>query len=451
MKRITIVGGGASGTLSALNLIQHANGQPVEINLVESRDRIGRGVAFGTSYDTHLLNVPAGKMGAYPDNIEHFHEWLTQAGHSYEASDFVPRRLFGEYLRHTLNDAIAASRPNVKFNMIDDHAVDLSVNDNSAEVILRSGEILPSDHVVLAFGNFSPPLPAVEDHSFAAQPLYFKDPWGSGLYEQVGTDDPIFIIGTGLSMVDVALHFHRAGHRGMIKAISTRGLLPEVHELGHSYPSFLEELRQLTRVTEITKRVRRHIAAAESNGSNWRAVIDSLRPATQQIWLDLPVGQKRSFKQHMSRYWNIARHRMPPEAAEVLKDMQADGQLEILKGRLRNIEHDGEVFKITFTEGGVEHTASARALVNCIGSESNFSRIDSQFVQNLFARGHIRNDELSFGIDATPDGSVVNKHGHPTGVIHTLGTALKGILWESTAVPEIRTQARQLSAKLLAA
>jgi hypothetical protein len=34
-------------------------------------------------------------------------------------------------------------------------------------------------------------------------------------------------------------------------------------------------------------------------------------------------------------------------------------------------------------------------------------------------------------------------------VISTLGTTMKGILWESTAMPEIRLQARRLALDLL--
>ena len=55
------------------------------------------------------------------------------------------------------------------------------------------------------------------------------------------------------------------------------------------------------------------------------------------------------------------------------------------------------------------------------------------------------------GLDASADGEIIGADGDPSGVIHTLGTALKGILWESTAIPEIRLQAHKLSLKLLAA
>ncbi len=58
---------------------------------------------------------------------------------------------------------------------------------------------------------------------------------------------------------------------------------------------------------------------------------------------------------------------------------------------------------------------------------------------------------LSLGIDASPDGGVVGKDGKHRGVVFTLGTALMGVPWESTAIPEIRTQASDLALKLLAA
>jgi uncharacterized NAD(P)/FAD-binding protein YdhS len=450
MKKITVIGGGASGTLLAINLLRNAGDTAVEINLVERRSKIGRGVAFGTTRESHLLNVPAGRMGAFPDAVDHFHKWLVENGHPYEPNDFVPRMIFGEYLRELFSDT-AESRPsNVSLNVIDDEAVDMSVNKDSAEVILRSGEILQSTHVVLAFGNFKPPHPSVADQSFLSSDKYFQDPWNSRLYETVKTDDSIFIVGTGLSMIDVALHLHKHNHQGNIYAISTRGQLPTVHELGHSYDSFSHELKPMTRITDILKAVRRHIKKAESGGSNWRAVIDSLRPVTQQLWLDLPIAEKRYFKQHLSRYWNVARHRMPADVAAILDEMKADGRLEILKGRLQTIDPDGEKFAITFATPDASRTIEADILVNCIGSESSFARIDSTFVKNLIARKHIRDDELSLGIDATPDGRVVGKTGRPSEVVFTLGTALKGILWESTAIPEIRTQARDLALKLLA-
>ena len=85
----------------------------------------------------------------------------------------------------------------------------------------------------------------------------------------------------------------------------------------------------------------------------------------------------------------------------------------------------------------------------CIGSESKFDQLDSALVKNLIAAGRIRCDDLRFGLDATPDGQLRDADGKPSELLYTLGTALKGILWESTAIPEIRVQARDLAQKLV--
>jgi uncharacterized NAD(P)/FAD-binding protein YdhS len=104
MKKITVIGSGATGTLLVVNLIKHAENKALEINLVEKKERIGRGVAYSTVKDFHLLNVPAAKMGAFPDDIEHFHRWLAEKNYAFKPNDFVPRRIYGEYLRELFSE-----------------------------------------------------------------------------------------------------------------------------------------------------------------------------------------------------------------------------------------------------------------------------------------------------------------------------------------------------------
>jgi uncharacterized NAD(P)/FAD-binding protein YdhS len=451
MNRITIIGGGASGTLLAINLLKQQSDVRLEINLVEKRTVIGGGVAFSTEEDVHLLNVPAAKMGAFADDVEHFYKWLQENEFSYGPSDFVPRRIFGRYLREQLDIARDSAAENAQLNLFDDEAIDITFDQGKAQVHLISGDMIYSEKVVLAFGNFLPPHPSVSDRSFTISGKYFQDPWNPEVFERIDSSDSVLIVGTGLSMADVTMQLNKLGHTGPINAISTRGLLPAVHKLGFTYPSFYEEIQGVTRITDILKTVRKHIAKAEADSSDWRAVIDSLRPVTQQIWLDLPLAEKRYFMQHLSRYWNVARHRMPPDAALVIDELRGMGQLRILKGRLQKIAvKDTGGFDIQYTLIEAEHHIHADAIVNCIGSESKFDQLDSRLVSNLMNKGHIRCDDLRFGLDSTSDGHLIASDGSPGSVLFTLGTALKGVLWESTAIPEIRSQADHLAQKLSA-
>src|SRR5688500_12373628 len=131
---------------------------------------------------------------------------------------------------------------------------------------------------------------------------------------------------------------------------------------------------------------------------------------------------------------------MPPQAAAVLDDLRDRGMLEVEKSRPRPSGPNGR-FAITSSSEGTAKHVTADVSLNCIGSECTLPRLRSPLVDNLIERGYIKGDPLNFGIDALPNGSVVGQNGQVNDVIYTLGTALKGTLWETTAIPEIRTQA----------
>jgi uncharacterized NAD(P)/FAD-binding protein YdhS len=70
-------------------------------------------------------------------------------------------------------------------------------------------------------------------------------------------------------------------------------------------------------------------------------------------------------------------------------------------------------------------------------------------VKNLIREGFARPDSLSIGLDALPTGEIIDKFGKINEKLYTIGTALKGVLWESTAMPEIRLQTKNLALRLL--
>ena len=54
------------------------------------------------------------------------------------------------------------------------------------------------------------------------------------------------------------------------------------------------------------------------------------------------------------------------------------------------------------------------------------------------------------GLDTDPDtGQLISANGTPVPEFFTLGPLRRGTLWESTAIPEIRSEARRLAAMLL--
>ena len=106
--RIAIVGGGASGVLVAVNLVRAMRHQ-AEIIIIERRSNLGRGLAYSTSDPSHLLNVRVANMSAFPNDPEHFLNWLKLIGPAFGIDHpahflFVPRSVYGAYLESLLDE-----------------------------------------------------------------------------------------------------------------------------------------------------------------------------------------------------------------------------------------------------------------------------------------------------------------------------------------------------------
>lgn len=433
----------------AINLIKQTaeTTQSLEINLIEKRGETARGVAYGTTKDFHLLNVPAAKMGAFPNDVNHFYNWLIANGYDYTPQSFVPRKIYGDYLCEVFRATVEAKAEKVQINVVHDEAVDVTIQNNLARVLLQNGESLISDKVVLAFGNFLPSDVRTVSDAYTKSSKYFQSPWRADIPAAIDKVEDILIIGTGLTGIDVILSLYHNRHRGKIYAVSTHGLLPTVHAPAEIYPSFQNEIETAQTIRQMLKIVRRHFAKAVANGNNWRAVIDSLRPFTQQTWLRLPLAEKRRFMRHLQRKWDVARHRMPPECFEIVQKLQAVKQLEILRGRIGEIDLvENEKFEVKF---GKNHQIKVDRIINCTGSQSNYAKIEMPLVKNLIRRGDIKPDALFAGLDSTPNGEIISQRGAISNTFYTLATAQKGILWECTAMPDIRNQAENLAFTLL--
>jgi uncharacterized NAD(P)/FAD-binding protein YdhS len=252
-------------------------------------------------------------------------------------------------------------------------------------------------------------------------------------------------------MVDLLVGLYRRGHAGRIVSISRRGILPLAHKGFEPYPSFYVEIKDSTCLLEIFRSVRRHLDEADRRGIDLRSVIDSLRPDTQALWLALPEAEKRRFLRHVFRYWEIIRSRIPPESDLIIQQLRASGQMEIIPGRIRDMVENETGIEVHYSspEGIREEVVKASLVINCIGPESDIERVEHPLVKNLLRRGLIRPGPARLGIDAHPQGAVIGRQGDTSQVLYTLGSMMKGVLWEVIAVPDIRLQAEQLAGLLL--
>jgi uncharacterized NAD(P)/FAD-binding protein YdhS len=437
---VAIIGGGVSGALTAINLLTKTN---FKVKLVE-KAQVCEGVAYSTKQACHYLNVPVGKMSIFSDVPDHFYQWLHNNDFQYDKKDFVSRQIYSKYFSDVFDKVAAPHIETGRLELVQDEVEDLILKKDGVEICLKSESSFFCNKVVLALGNLSPANIPLTDMEYTTSPYYIQNPWNK--LELDITSEGILLIGTGLTMVDMVMSLHKAGYKGKITALSRHGLLPFTHNLNQTYPDYSQEIMDLNSLSKIFRVIKKHFRLADKRGISRFAVIDSLRPYTQKLWLGLSYNDKKQFLRHIKHYWDVLRHRIPKESSGVINEMLTSGQLKIVSGRLKSSKDKGLFLEVRYDdrESGKVKSENFNQVINCTGPNFNFEKQKQTLIKNLVEKGIICNAPVGFGINALPQGNLINKEGKPSEIFFTLGPPLKGILWESTAVPEIRVQAEKL-------
>jgi uncharacterized NAD(P)/FAD-binding protein YdhS len=91
-------------------------------------------------------------------------------------------------------------------------------------------------------------------------------------------------------------------------------------------------------------------------------------------------------------------------------------------------------------------------VINCTGPETSIYKSLNPLLNKLAEKNIITADPLELGISTDISTyNIITGEGKKSPNIFTLGTNLKGMLWETIAVPELRLQCKQLSEVLLQA
>ncbi|ADB50850.1 FAD/NAD(P)-binding protein [Conexibacter woesei] len=441
---VVIVGAGCAGTLTAVNLLRNAEGPP-RVVLVERSGTFGPGVAYGTRDERHRLNVAAERMSAFDDEPAHFARWVQREIGPQPRGAYVRRAHFGAYLRDLLADAAAeAARamPPRRLERVTGEAVDVETTDAGAAVVLADGRRLAADHVVLALG----PLPAVAPTALPDDPRVIADPWAPGALADAGDRQTSLVVGSGLTGVDVALSLCGAGPRSRVIAISRGGCLPFDQLPGLRDAAPAPPPPDDVNVETLERWLGRHVRDAQRAGHDWRDAIDGVRPHVQRLWQSLPITERRRFVRQRSRAWELRRHRMAPETAAQVRDLLADGRLLVRAGRLVAVRALRETVEVLVTSAPEElRTLRVDRVVICTGPGTDVRGTPSRLPRALLARGVASVDPLALGLRATPGGALLSADDRPQPRLHVLGPLRRGELWETTAVPEIRTQAATIA------
>jgi uncharacterized NAD(P)/FAD-binding protein YdhS len=444
--RIAVLGFGFSGLMVVANLVRAAQ-SPLTIYVIDDNPQ-GFGTAYSTQNPEHLLNVPTAKMGAFADDIGGFHDWLTtQVGQhaaarlgvqtQYAPEDFAPRMLYAAYL-----DAIwrecqeIAAQKKLEIKIVPSRAV--AVRHAPLAVFTARGDAIAADKVVLAVGHeVKPLLPQLSTATM------IQNPWAEHTLDGAAEwPAPVMLIGTGLTAVDILLSLRRAGYAGKVVAASFSGATPKPHAAPSAVFQFNpEQIAAAKTLLQMLRLLRTNIR----NVGEWRVVIDALRPHTQGLWQRLSTSTQLKFLRRLGSLWSTHRHRMAPEiAAQVAAEITAKKLRIIACKNIDAREVDGAANITIHTGHGVDELQPFR-VINCAGLELNLAKSANPLLRQLLAEGMVEAHATGLGMTA-------DKHYRAWGTmypnLYVVGSLLTGQLLESTAVPELRTQAASISKAL---
>ena len=389
---------------------------------------MGRGIAYSTTEAAHLLNVPAEGMSAVAGEPDHFADRFRMEGG--ESSGFAQRRFFGTYLGEILDRAVASGH----VQLIEATAVNSERSGGNWSVTLDNGSSIKAKALVVAAGNQEPDSLS----AFAGVDRRFiANPWGgaagAAVHALTRSGEPVLVVGTGLTMVDLALSLDASGYQGKITAVSRRGLIPRSHRECELAPIAENDLPN--GLLPLFRWLRRRSAQV-----GWRAAIDSLRPYSHALWQGLSSEEQRRFLRHTRPWWDVHRHRVAPEVGATIARMIAEGRLEIVAGRIVAAHQLGSGLRVKYRRRGssLVHEMTFAFGFNCTGPLHSITRSSNPLLRSLLDSGAVKPDHLGIGL-IVDDDSKAGDH------LWALGPLTKGRYWEIIAVPDIRDQAARVA------
>ncbi|MFH9574412.1 FAD/NAD(P)-binding protein [Streptomyces sp. NPDC017454] len=391
-----IVGGGSAavGLLDALAGLEGEaadGGEPGTITVFEPSPQLWRGRPYGPDLDSVLVNSPPALMSIRHGDFGHYAAWLGARGADHVdellGQPLVPRALYGEYLAHTAEKAMAALGEQGWLVRVVAARV-TAVARRGARLVLRTHDAQEHEttRLALCVGGGTPP----DLYGLAGNQGFTADPYPvADTLDHVPAGGDVAIVGSGLTAVDVVVSLAARGHRGRITLLSRSGVLPHVwqrpdgrrprhvtaervtglHEArgkivlddligllrteladaGEDLEEFAAELLD-TEAKDPVQRLRRQIAAIDDPRIGRRVLQQTAHSVGPYAWRLLPESDRAWLRRHLRTATSVASPIIPVNASVLMRLLDsgqlsvADGvhAIEPVNGRFRVRHDDGE-------------------------------------------------------------------------------------------------------------
>lgn len=447
---ILVIGGGFTGVAFVIHAIQ-ARPAGVDLNfiIVEPSADLGRGIAYGTTEPLHRINVPSDRMSLFANDSTHATRWLKQ----HEALDagsvdeqghyYVSRQRYGEYVDATLKDVVAEAAAHVRVSHRRASATGLTRSSSGYIVELDDGGQLEAQRVALCFGHTPSQPPGRIDENALRDPRLIAHPWSHDALHAIPQDASVLLVGTGLTMADVAVTLIGREHSGSITAISRRGLRAQPHGIFADAADFLGNTAPPSTARELVKILRQRIARDKQANIGWQPAADAFRFELPRIWNALPAHEQRRVVRKLLPFWDVHRFRIAPQIHAAIEHAIRTGQMNVVTAGIGEIQRSLHGFRVGLKRrGGHIEEHEFGAVVFCTGPARDIDR--NPLVKSLLESRLARLDAVKTGLDTDLQSRILDADGNVSPGLFAFGPMTRGSFGEMTGAPDIARHLERL-------
>lgn len=462
-RRVVIVGGGFSGSATAVQLVRHS-AAALDITIVEPRARVGGGLAHGSEEPDHRLNGQPGSVNVDPADQGMFVRWCEARGvfdadpaaRMPNGTAFLRRAVFRQFLEETVAEH-AAWHTGSSIRHLRDRAIDVVPGEQSLTVVTADSGRLDGELVVLAPGHTRARLPSNFTPDFNRHKRVIVDPLGAPRLPAVPPADRVLVLGGGLTAYDIVSTLIVAGHRGPIDVVSRKGLRPRRQQPrvpGETPPPWLErtvgppepfvsEAGNPPTVLALTRALRRRIREVEEAGGTWDQPFIHLRDMVSLFWPDMPTAEKRRFFRHLRTFYDAHRFRVAPQNKTIVEEAERRGQVRFRAAHLARIDTDGDdaPIRIALRARGTDAVQDETydRVINCTGVDSTHPA-DVPLYAALLARDMISVDRSGVGLAVDVHSRALARDGSAAPRLRIVGPPTMGARGDPLGAPYISLQ-----------
>ncbi len=469
---VAIIGGGFTGAVFAIHLSREIE-RPLDIAIIEPRDRPGRGIAYDTPDPDHRLNGPLPVHFVYPDQPDHLQHWYGERSYLEQDPDaqtadgqlFIRRSVFGSYVEEQLGTHATNNPSGSRIEHIRSCAVSARKISGRFRISLDCGRAIGSRMVVLAAGYKTPQAPSGLDKLALTHPAFISNPWDTLRIRQIPSHSRILLLGMAQTASDVIATLLRSGHKGSIKVVSRHGLRPRrrpqaafsqtqsfVDRVDRDPSLFTQFHGRHATALSLLRTFRAAVRRTEAAGGSWVEPLGDLRDSLRDVWSALPMTEQQRVLRHLRVWYDVHRFQLPPQIETLIGIAEESGQLSFEAARCEVAAGKDDSLSVLVRPRGSDGFRREHfdAIVNCTGPDMSFHEPGNPVLASLLTQGHIMPHPVGMGFHVDDRCRAIDRSGRPDEDLRIVGPLVYGALADQQGAAFITLSLYQLMPDIVA-